>query len=547
MRLSTTSLARGSARRPWLTIGIWGLALVAAAVAIVLVLPGSLTAQYTFFGKPGAQVGKQLLADRMGTPQKANEVILVRSPSLTAGDPAFRAAVLRLQQQVAALGPGVVDGVASAYAGGDKTLVSADGHTTILPVVMAGDLTQAEKNVDKVHAVVSAADGRGGLTAMITGTASIQSDFGQQADKDLRQGEGIGVPIALIVLLIVFGAVVAAMLPIFLALIAITLAVALTALLGQTFDMSVFAVNMVSMMGLATGIDYSLFIVSRYREERRRGLSDLDAITVAGGTASRAVLFSGLTVVLALLGLLLVPTNVFVSLGAGAILVVSMSVLAALTLLPAVLRLLGRHVDSLRIPYLGRRVLSGDASGRGSWIARVAERAMRRPALALAVGAAVLLLAASPAISMKTGVSGVSTFPDGFESKRAFAVLDRQFPASAGQPRARRRGRAGELAGRAARHRRAAGRAGREHRVRPRPGPGEQGRRPDPDHRSGQGRRRRRHGRSRPCVTCADRSSRRRSTAPAPPCTSPARPPATSTTSTSSTGTRRGCSPSCSA
>jgi len=434
MRLSTTSLARGSARRPWLTVGAWALALAAAAAVIVFLLPGSLTAQYTFFGDPGSQVGRQLLADRMGVPQKANEVIVVRSPSLTADDPVFRAAVLRLQRQVTALGPGVVDGVASAYAGGGKALVSADGHTTILPIVMAGDLAQAEKNIDKVHAVVSAADGRGGLTAMITGTASIQSDFSQQAERDLRQGETMGVPIALIVLLIVFGAVIAAMLPIFLALIAITVAVALTALFGQAFDVSVFAVNMVSMMGLATGIDYSLFIVSRYREERRRGLGDLDAIAVAGGTASRAVLFSGLTVVLALCGLLLVPTNVFVSLALGAILVVGAAVVAALTLLPAVLRLLGRHVDSLRIPYLGRRILGGDTSGRGSWIARIAQRAMRRPVLALTLGAAVLLLAASPIFSMTTGVSGVSTFPDGFESKQAFAVLDRQFPATQVNP-----------------------------------------------------------------------------------------------------------------
>ena len=186
---------------------------------------------------------------------------------------------------------------------------------------------------------------------MITGTASIQSDFGQQADKDLRQGEGIGVPIALIVLLIVFGTVVAAMLPIFLGAHRHRARWPSRPCSADLRHLGV-AINMVSMMGLATGIDYSLFIVSRYREERRRGLSDLDAITVAGGAAGRAVLFSGLTVVLALFGLLLVPTNVFVSLGAGAVRVVSMSVLAALTLLPAVLRLLGRHVDGLRIPYL---------------------------------------------------------------------------------------------------------------------------------------------------------------------------------------------------
>ena len=173
---------------------------------------------------------------------------------------------------------------------------------------------------------------------------------------------------------------VAAGLPILLSLIAITMAIGLTALVGQTFDVSVFAINMVSMMGLATGIDYSLFIISRFREERARGRDKLDAIAVTGGTASRAVLFSGLTVVLALLGLLIVPTNIFASLAIGAILVVSMSVIAALTLLPAVLSLLGDRVNSLKLPYLGRRILDNRAAGRTSWIARVAYRAMKRPA-----------------------------------------------------------------------------------------------------------------------------------------------------------------------
>ena len=431
MRLSTTTLAHGAARRPWLTVGLWAAALLVAAAVIAVVLPGSLTAQYTFLGKPDSKVGQDLLASRLGLPQKANEVVVVRSRTATASDPAFRAAVLALQGRIAALGPGVVDSVASAYNGGGATLISADHHTTILPIVMAGDLTQAEKNIDKVHAVVHAADGKAGLDTLITGTASIQSDFSHTASHDLQRGESIGVPIALVILLIVFGALVAASLPIFLGLIAITMAVAITAVVGHTFDVSVFAINMISMMGLATGIDYSLFIVSRYREERLLGRDKLDALSVTGGTASRAVLFSGLTVVLALLGLLLVPTNIFASLAIGAIVVVSMSVLAALTLLPAVLSLLGDRVNRLKVPYLGRRLLAARAAGKPSAWARVAQRAMRRPALALTIGVGVLLLCAYPALSMKTGVSGVSSFPNSFQSKQAFGVLERQF--SAGQ------------------------------------------------------------------------------------------------------------------
>jgi RND superfamily putative drug exporter len=413
---------------------MWGLALVAAAVAIVLVLPGSLTAQYSFLGDPDSKRGLDLLQQRMDLPQKANEVVIVRSNGPPSSDPAFRAYVLGLQRDLTALGPEVVDGVASAWRGGDRTLLSADGRTAILPVVMAGDLTAAEKNIDAVHEVVREADGEGGFSTLVTGTASINSDFSRTAEEDLRRAEGIGVPIAMVILLLVFGALVAAALPILLSLVAITASIALTALIGQGFDMSVFAINMISMMGLATGIDYSLFVISRFREERARGRDKIDAITVTGGTASRAVLFSGLTVVVALVALLLVPTNIFASLAIGAMLVVAMAVIAALTLLPAALSLLGDRINSLKVPYLGRRLLDNRASGRHSLIARVAQRAMRRPAIALAVGVGILLLCAYPALDMKTGVSGVSTFPDDFQSKQGFAVLDRQFTAGSVNP-----------------------------------------------------------------------------------------------------------------
>ena len=461
MRLSTTTLARGSARRPWLTLALWAAALVAIVAVIVLVLPGTLTAQYSFLGNPDSQRGRDLLQQRMNMPQKANEVVIVRSTATAATDPAFRSEVLGLQKHIAALGPGVVDSTVSAFQGGDKTLISADGHTAIIPVVMAGDLTQAEKNIDKVHEVVHDADGKGGFDTLVTGAASINSDFSHTAETDLRKGEGIGVPIALVILLIVFGAVVAAGLPILLSLIAITMAVGLTALVGQTFDVSVFAINMVSMMGLATGIDYSLFIISRFREERARGRDKLDAIAVTGGTASRAVLFSGLTVVLALLGLLIVPTNIFASLAIGAILVVSMSVIAALTLLPAVLSLLGDRVNSLKVPYLGRRILDSRAGGRTSWIARVAYRAMRRPAHRPRRRRRRPAAARLPGPRHEDRRLGRQHVP---RQLREQAGLRRAREAVLGrrrEPRADRRRRQGELAGRPGGHRPASRRSWR--------------------------------------------------------------------------------------
>ena len=253
-------------------------------------------------------------------------------------------------------------------------------------------------------------------------------------------------PIALIILLLVFGALVAASLPVGLGVIAITLAVALTAVVGKLTDVSVFAINMISMMGLATGIDYSLFIVSRFREERALGRDKLAAIAVTGGTASRAVFFSGLTVVLALVGMLIVPTSIFFSLALGAIVVVSMAVLAALTLLPAVLGLLGDRIDSLRVPYLGRRLLAGRAAGKVSVLARVAQRAMRRPGLALGVGVGVMLIVAAPLLDHEDRRLGGQHLP---RLVRLEAGLRRPRDAVHGrrrEPGADRRGRAGGLA-----------------------------------------------------------------------------------------------------
>ena len=237
----------------------------------------------------------------------------------------------------------------------------------------------------------------------------------------------IGLPAALIILLLVFGAVVAGLVPVLMGLLSIVIAVALTALVGQAFEVSFFVVNMISAMGLALGIDYALFILSRYREERVRGLEKIEAIVASGATASRAVLFSGIAFVLAMFGMLLVPDTILRSLALGAILVGIVSVLAALTLLPAVLGLLGDRVNALRIPVIGRRAISSAGSESRFWSALVGG-VMRRPLVSLLGATALLLVAAAPVLAIDTGFSGLSTLPDRFPSKQGFVALNRDFP-----------------------------------------------------------------------------------------------------------------------
>jgi len=187
--------------------------------------------------------------------------------------------------------------------------------------------------------------------------------------------------------------------------------------------------NMITMIGLAVGIDYSLFIVARYREERLHGREKQEAIGRAGATANRAVFFSGMTVVLALLGLLIVPNTIFRSLAGGAVFVVLVAVAASMTLLPAILSLMGDKVNALRV----RRKAGRVEAGTGFWD-RATRLVMGRPVISLVAGAGLLVVLAIPYFSIHTGTSGVSTLPDDIDSKRAFVLLEENFAGGLSEP-----------------------------------------------------------------------------------------------------------------
>ena len=234
-------------------------------------------------------------------------------------------------------------------------LVSKDRHATIVPIALFDD-DETEALVEKVEALGE----DDAFAVSVTGEETLDYDFNLLSQEDLENGElKFGLPAALIILLLVFGAVVAGLVPLLMAIVAIVVALGISTLLAQQFELSIFLVNMLTGMGLALGIDYSLFVVSRYREERGQGKDELAAIETSGATASRAVLFSGTAFVVAMFGMLLVPNSIMRSLAVGAIVVGIVSVVAALTLLPAVLGLLGDKVNALRIPIVGRRLAPG--------------------------------------------------------------------------------------------------------------------------------------------------------------------------------------------
>ena len=415
----TQRLARAAARHPWRTIGAWGLTLVAAFAAIAILLPGALETEQRLTNNPPSYRADAIVGRTVPRGGLLNEVIVVRSDRYTVSEPAFGSFVERWRARIA---PYV------SRVGREK--VSRDRHAVLVPMHIAPP--EAE-SVQKVIDVVREADRDPSFSAAMTGKWTVDHDFLQLSQNDLKHGEAFfGAPGALIVLVIVFGALVAATLPLLLAIVSILVALGLVAIVTHVSPLSVFVINMLTAVGLALGIDYSLFVLSRYREERERGLEKIDAIATAGGTASRAVLFSGTAFVIALVGMLLVPDNIMRSLAAGAILVGIVSVVAALTLVPAVISLLGDRVDSLRVPVLGR--VTATAGGESRFWSGIAHAVMRRPVLWLTVSVVLLLAAASPLLDLKTGFASVSTFPNTYESKRGLVALDRDFRGGAADP-----------------------------------------------------------------------------------------------------------------
>ncbi len=431
----TERLARVSAMHPWRTMGIWGALIVVAVAAMGPLLSSGLSSNMKMHGKlPDSTKGLYLMQDRLTGPQKFSDFVIVRSAGSTVEEPAYKAYVNSLVAKISALGAGVVQDVSTYYQTDDPTLVSKDGHAMLIAVVMAGGVDQAVKNVDKLHAVVLAGGGNG-FTLAQTGDASINAMFAKVSKSDLERGEIFGVPAALIVLVFVFGALLAAGMPLLLSIISIVLALALTGLIGQVYPMSTFVLNMLTMMGLAVGIDYALFVISRYREERARGLAQIDAIAATGATANRAIFFSGMTVVLAMAGMVIVPFDITIGMGLGVMFVVLTTLLTALILLPALMGLLGDRVNALRVPFIGRRVTRSANGHVGVW-ERLSHSIMRRPVVWLSVAVVALLALAAPVLVMKTGSSFMSAtyLPGDQYAKQGWDILGRDFSLGKANP-----------------------------------------------------------------------------------------------------------------
>jgi RND superfamily putative drug exporter len=394
------------------TFGWLGLVLVAFAVGNAV---GTKTVDPYTAGPGDSGRMDRILND--GFKQPAAEKVVIQSHSLRAGDPAFDAAVGDVVSRVSKVN--VVQNL-------HKGPVSEDGHTALVNFDIEGDKNKAG---DKVGAVLDRVDDaqRAHPSFFIGefGDASAQTAADEAAAKDLESAGVFSIPITLIILVIAFGALVAAGIPVLLALTAVFATFGLMALPSHVLPMAQEVSATVLLIGLAVGVDYSMFYLRRERQERAAGRSERAALEAAAATSGRSVLISGLTVIVAMAGLFLTGDATFASFGVACMLVVAVAVLGSLTVLPAVLSKLGDRVDRLRVPHIGRR---RGAGGEGRVWGAIVDRVLRRPVLSVVVAGGLLVALAAPAFGLRMVQPGPDTFPQSLDMIKAYNRMQQAFP-----------------------------------------------------------------------------------------------------------------------
>ena len=397
----------------------------------------------------------RLFEERFGEDEDVpTEFIVFSHPSLTVDDPVYRETVDRLLAELRELRAKETESVGGTTVTSSTRVIAdttshydigaprelspfvatreGEGDVTFAIVELEGDIEEAIDNMDPIlDAVAEAAAASDGFEILIGGGASLRKQITEIIEEDFGQALFLNLPITFVILLLAFGALIVAAVPLVLAFAAIITANGLMAIISQSFPLSEVYIEMVLLMGLATGIDYALFVVTRFRRERAAGASKDDALRIASATSGKAVVFAGVTVLLSLSGLFLVPFVVFSSLALASIVVVLLAIIISVTLLPALLALLGDNVNRLRIPLIG-----GDAGEGGGIWGIITDQVLARPAILATVALVALLALASPIIypGFNLGFNGVKSFSDDVEGKKALITLEENFVLGLAQP-----------------------------------------------------------------------------------------------------------------
>jgi uncharacterized membrane protein YdfJ with MMPL/SSD domain len=375
---------------------------------------------------PGESGRMERILDE-GFKQPAGESVLIQSRLHRTTDPVFRAAIEDVVAGVSSLG--TVQNVRSPLDSANAGQVSENGHAVLVEFEIRGD---ADKAVDKIDPVLDRVAElqrtHPGFFIGEFGNASAADAIVTAFADDLAKAGLLSLPITLIILVIAFGALVAAGIPLLLALTAVFATFGLSVLPSHVIPMANEANALVLLIGLAVGVDYSMFYMRREREERAAGRSERAALEAAAATSGRSVLISGLTVMTAMAGMFLTGDETFASFGVATILVVALAMLGSLTVLPALLSRLGDKVERLRVPLVGR-LRRDDGEGR-VWGAIVAA-VLRRPVLSAALAGGLLVALAVPALQLRMAVTGPDTFPKSLPVVQTYDRMQEAFPGTA--------------------------------------------------------------------------------------------------------------------
>src|SRR4051794_832706 len=366
--------------------------------------------------------------DKANFPEQADEQVLVSARpkgKLTVTDPGFKAGVDDVVTQLKAA-PHTSD-VKSPYAKGNRGQISKDRTAALVTFSIPGDGDVAQDRVDAtLKATAQAQTKHPELRIEQFGDASADKALGDSLDGDFRRAEFLSLPITLVILIVAFGALVAAGVPLLLALTAVIGTLGLVGPISQIVPMEDSANSVILLIGLAVGVDYSMFYLRRKMEERDAGRSSEAALEFAAATSGKAVLISGATVMIAMAGMFLAGNAVFTSFAVGTMLVVAVAMLGSVTVLPAVLAALGDNVERGRIPYIGKlRHRNHGESRVWGWII---DRALARPVVSVIAAGGALLVLAIPALRMQTVDPGAAGLPHKLPIVQTYDRIQAEFP-----------------------------------------------------------------------------------------------------------------------
>jgi uncharacterized membrane protein YdfJ with MMPL/SSD domain len=357
-------------------------------------------------------------------PKHQVEQVLIQSESSTATDPSFRGVVNSTQRRLEAVP--YTQAFESPYAPGNAGQVSADGHSALIRFEIAGDDTQAQDRVGAALDATSAAQAANPDFAVEeVGDASVAKQLNDSISSDFKQAFVTSLPITLLILLIAFGALVAAAVPLILALTAVLATIGIIAILSHISPVDQSINEVILLIGLAVGVDYSMFYLRREREERESGRTEEASLAVAAATSGRAVLVSGLTVMLAMAGMYLGGAPTFTSFATGTIIVVAVAVVGSLTVLPALLAWLGDRIEKGGVPIVKNQPWN---AGESTVWSRILNPVLRHPAVSAVAATGLLLVLAIPTLHIHTATGGVDTLPQDLSVIKTYNKVQAAFP-----------------------------------------------------------------------------------------------------------------------